>query len=205
MRGTCARLLVALLVAVLAPAAGVDPAASFAAGTADASPFAGTALWITQLPPLATPAQLASEAAQAHAPTVFVKAAEGSTPELQFSSALVSGLRSAGVSVCAWTFVSGEDALAEAAAAALAVHDGGQCLVIDAESAYEGRYAAAQAFVRALRSQLGSGLPIALAGEAEVLEHPRFPYSVFLGPGAAGATRREPSWTQRPPDSASGA
>jgi hypothetical protein len=193
-RGIRARLLVPLLVAVLVPAAGVGPAASLAAGAAEASPFSGTALWITQLPALATPAQLASEAAQARARTVFVKAAEGSTPELQFSSALVSGLRSAGVSVCAWTFVSGEDALAEAAAAALAVHDGAQCLVIDAESTYEGRYGAAQAFERALRSQLGSGFPIALAGEAEVLEHPRFPYSVFLGPGGFGYDMPQLYW-----------
>lgn len=42
---------------------------------------------------------------------------------------------------------------------------------------------AAQLFVRTLRSQLGSRFSIALAGQAEVLQHPTFPYSVFLGPG----------------------
>ena len=44
-------------------------------------------------------------------------------------------------------------------------------------------YGAAQLFVRTLRSQLGAAFPIGLASQAEVAQHPRFPYSVFLGPG----------------------
>jgi len=155
-----------------------------AAPAAGASPFAGTALWVTQVPALSTPEQLAAEAAQAQARTLFVKAADGETPDLQFSATLVAGLRAAGLSVCAWMFAYGEEPLAEAAVAVAAVRDGAQCLVVDAEDQYDGRYGAAQAFVRALRSQLGSSFPIALAGQPEVLQHPRFPYSVFLGPGA---------------------
>ncbi len=38
--------------------------------------------------------------------------------------------------------------------------------------------------MRTLRSQLGAGFPIGLAAQAEVSQHPAFPYSVFLGPGA---------------------
>jgi hypothetical protein len=147
------------------------------------SPFAGTALWITQVPPLSTPEQLAGEAAEDSARTLFIKAADGTTPELQFSAALVSGLRAAGVSVCAWTFAYGTDPPAEAAVAVAAARAGAECLVVDAEGQYDSLYGPAQAFVAALRSQLGPAFPIALAGQAEVLEHPKFPYSVFLGPG----------------------
>ena len=102
---------------------------------------------------------------------------------MQFSSALVSEMRDAGATVCAWTFASGGNPASEAAAAIAAVHEGAQCLVVDAENQYDGRYGAAQSFVRALRTGVGSAFPIGLASEAEVLQHPRFPYSVFLGPG----------------------
>ncbi len=154
-----------------------------ASGASLAGPFAGTALWITQLPPLSAPEQLVAEAEQAGARTLFVKAAEGSTPEPQFSAALLAGLHAGGLSVCAWAFVYGEHPLAEAAAALAAVRAGAQCLVVDAEGQYDCRYGAAQEYVRALRAALGPAFPIGLAGQAEVLEHPTFPYSVFLGPG----------------------
>jgi hypothetical protein len=116
--------------------------------------------------------------------TLFVKAADGSTAEPQFSSSLVAALRTSGLNVCAWTFAYGLNPATEADAAFAAVHDGAQCLVVDAEGQYDGRYGAAQAFVKALRSQLGARFPIGLAGQAEVLQHPTFPYSVFLAPGA---------------------
>jgi Putative peptidoglycan binding domain len=171
----------ALLAAACALAA-ASPA-SAAPAAAQLSPFAGTALWITQVPALSTPEQLAGEARKAGARTLFVKAADGSTPQLQFSATLVAGLRQAGVSVCAWTFAYGIDPAGEAAAAVAAVREGARCLVVDAEGQYDSLYGPAQAFVRALRAQLGTVFPIALAGQAEVLEHPKFPYSVFLGPG----------------------
>jgi hypothetical protein len=65
------------------------------------------------------------------------------------------------------------------------VLEGAQCLIVDAEgaSAPVNLYGAAQVFVRTLRSRLGPAFPIGLASQAEVGEHPTFPYSVFLGPG----------------------
>src|SRR6202012_1414507 len=99
------------------------------------------------------------------------------TPEL------LSSLTSQGISVCAWTFVYGEHPAAEAAAAEAAVAAGARCLLIDAEEHYDGRYGAAQTFVGALRRKLGRSFPIGLAGEALIALHPKFPYSVFLGPG----------------------
>ena len=79
----------------------------------------------------------------------------------------------------------GSNPSGEAAVAAAAVREGAQCLVIDAEGtvAIPNLYGAAQQFVGSLRATLGGRFPIGLAGQAETLEHPTFPYSVFLGPG----------------------
>jgi hypothetical protein len=169
-------------VGVLAAACtGSVPTASSAA--AASSPLASTALWVAQASATTPPAALAASASAANVHTLIVKAADGSTAEPQFSSGLVGALRGAGLNVCAWTFAYGLNPAVEAEVAVAAVHDGAQCLVIDAEGQYDGRYGAAQAFVKALRTQLGGRFPIGLAGQAEVLQHPTFPYSVFLGPG----------------------
>jgi len=172
--------LTAALLASGAVATSSAPAAAIPAAT---SPFSGTALWIKQVPSQSTPQALAAQATQSGARTLFVKAADGSTPDPQFTPALVAGLRAAGVSVCGWTFAYGQSPLGEAAAAVAAVRSGAQCLVVDAEGQYDKLYGAAQLFVSSLRSQLGPRFPIGLAGQAEVLQHPTFPYSVFLGPG----------------------
>ena len=153
------------------------------AGALTHSPMSGTAVWVNEVPVGESPQSLAATAGQAGARTIYVKAADGSTAELQFSAALVAGLRAQGVSVCAWVFAYGIEPLSEAQAALTAVHAGAACLVVDAEGAYEKRYGQAQAYVHALRSGLGARVPIGLAGQPEILEHPEFPYSVFLGPG----------------------
>ena len=68
---------------------------------------------------------------------------------------------------------------------AAAAADGADCLVIDAESEYEGRYAQARTYVTRLRAAVGADFPIGLAGFPYVHYHPAYPYSVFLGPGGA--------------------
>ena len=75
-----------------------------------------------------------------------------------------------------------------------AVRDGAQCLVVDAEGEYDKLYGAAQLYVRTLRAQLGAGFPIGLASQAEVAQHPTFPYSVFLGPGGFNAVLPQIYW-----------
>jgi hypothetical protein len=165
-----------------AAASAVSPASSPAAASA-VSPLTGTALWTGEIPTGTTPAQLAAETAQAGVHTLFVKGADGVTAEPQLTPTLVNELRANGVGVCAWTFAYGINPTAEAAAAIAAVREGAQCLIVDAEEQYDSLYGAAQLFVRTLRAQLGSQFPIGLAGQAEVLQHPTFPYSVFLGPG----------------------
>ena len=126
--------------------------------------------------------------------SLYIKAGDGSTPDPQFTPAVVTALKAAGVSVCAWTFVYGVHPAGEAAVALAAVHDGAQCLVVDAEGQYDGRYGAAQRFVHAVRAGVGAGFPLGLAGQAEVGQHPTFPYSVFLGPGGFGFDLPQMYW-----------
>jgi hypothetical protein len=122
--------------------------------------------------------------------TVYVKSGDGTTVWNQFNKSLIGPLHQAGIDVCAWQFVYGDAPVAEAKVGALAVHRGADCLVIDAEADYEGKYAAADLYVRTLRALIGEGFPLSLAGFPYVDYHPAFPYSVFLGPG--GATFNQP-------------
>jgi hypothetical protein len=122
--------------------------------------------------------------------SVYVKSGDGTTMWNQFNQTLIRPLHAGGLDVCAWQFVYGDAPVAEAKVAAAAVHRGADCLIIDAESDYEGKYAAADLYVRTLRAAVGAGFPISLAGFPNVDYHPAFPYSVFLGPG--GATFNQP-------------
>jgi hypothetical protein len=122
--------------------------------------------------------------------TVYVKAGDGAGIWSQFSTSLVGALHRGGLDVCAWQFVYGESPVAEARVGAAAVEKGADCLVIDAEGQYEGKYAAADRYIRTLRAAIGEGFPVSLAGFPYVDYHPAFPYSVFLGPG--GATYNQP-------------
>jgi len=122
--------------------------------------------------------------------TVYVKAGDGPTVWNQFNKALVGQLHAAGIDACAWQFVYGDHPVAEARVGAVAVRRGADCLVIDAEADYEGKYAAADLYIERLRAQIGADFPLSLAGFPYVDYHPAFPYSVFLGPG--GATFNQP-------------
>ena len=126
--------------------------------------------------------------------TVYVKAADGGGAWSQFSKGLVQALHRGGLDVCAWQFVYGDNPLAEARTAAAAVKKGADCFVIDAESDYEGKYAAADRYVRALRARIGETFPVALAGFPYVDYHPAFPYSVFFGPGGAQYNQPQMYW-----------
>jgi peptidoglycan hydrolase-like protein with peptidoglycan-binding domain len=64
------------------------------------------------------------------------------------------------------------------------VQSGAQCLVIDAESDYEGEYSEAKAYMTRLRSQLQPDFPVGLTSFPYVDYHPGLPYSVFFANGA---------------------
>lgn len=122
--------------------------------------------------------------------TVYIKSGDGDDYWSQFNRGLVNALHRAGLSVCAWHFVYGDQPLAEARVSAAAVKAGADCFAIDAEADYEGKYAAADRYVRALRARVGDSYPLSLATFPYIDYHPSFPYSVFFGPG--GATYNQP-------------
>ena len=144
-------------------------------------------MWIWELPSSngGNLGAIAGQARRYGISTLMIKSGDGSTTWSQFNREVVSTLHGSGLRVCAWQFVYGTYPVAEAHIGAAAVSDGADCLLIDAESAYEGRYTQAQTYIAALRGLIGPRFPVALAGFPYVDYHPAFPYSVFLGPGGA--------------------
>ena len=126
--------------------------------------------------------------------TLLIKSGDGTNLWSQFSSSLVRALHANGLKVCAWQYVYGNHPAGEADVGAAAVRDGADCLIIDAESEYEGKYVSAQTYIQRLRSQVGANYPLALAGFPYVDYHPGFPYSVFLGPGGAQYNAPQMYW-----------
>jgi hypothetical protein len=155
-----------------------------ASGTA----FEGQGMWIWYVSK-SDSGSVASIVTQAHAAgvtTLFIKSSDGpSNYWSQFSAQLVAELHANGLKVCAWQFVYGSEPIGEANLGAEAVANGADCLVIDAEGEYEGRYAAAQTYIDDLRAKIGPSYPLGLASFPYVYDHPSFPYSVFLGAGGA--------------------
>jgi hypothetical protein len=147
----------------------------------------GTGMWIWYLSQSSggDPAAIAAQASRYGVRTIFIKSSDGTNWWQQFSSQLVSALKLGGLRVCAWQFLYGRHPSAEADLGARAAQTGADCLVIDAESAYEGKYAQAQTYTESLRAKVGENYPLALAGFPYVDYHPGFPYSVFLGPAGA--------------------
>ncbi|MFN8160261.1 MAG: peptidoglycan-binding domain-containing protein [Solirubrobacterales bacterium] len=126
--------------------------------------------------------------------TVYIKSGDSNDTWSQFNRPLVARLHRGGLDVCAWQFVYGNHPLGEAKVGAASVRRGADCLVIDAEASYEGRYASADRYVRALRARIGRAFPVSLAGFPYVDYHPSFPYSVFLGPGGAQYNQPQMYW-----------
>ncbi|MBJ7469996.1 MAG: peptidoglycan-binding protein [Solirubrobacteraceae bacterium] len=179
---------------VVAEAPQTRPAAQ-PSGPAEAA-FAGDGMWIWYLKQSndGDLDQIAARAKAAGMTTVFVKSADGATPWTQLSRAVVDGLHDRGLKVCGWQFVYGDNPAGEARAAMSAVNAGADCFVIDAETRYEGRYAAAQTYMTALRTAAGPSYPIGLTSFPYVDFHPRLPYSVFLGPGGAQVNLPQVYW-----------
>jgi hypothetical protein len=117
--------------------------------------------------------------------TLIIKSGDGTTYWSQFSKPLVRSLHAAGLDVCGWQYVYGIKPGQEAKVGAQAARAGADCLLIDAESQYEGKYVQAQKYIRKLRQLVGGRFRLGLASFPYVDFHPSLPYSVFLGPGGA--------------------
>ncbi len=161
------------------------------------NPFARRAMWIWELPQVEN-GDVASIVAAAHqygVGTLMIKSSDGTSFwSSQFTPQLVTTLHAGGLKVCAWQYVYGNHPVTEAYMGAEAVKDGADCLLIDAETEYQGKYVAAQTYVQRLRKLIGAKFPLALAGFPYVDYHPGFPYSVFLGPGGAQYNAPQMYW-----------
>ena len=188
-------ILAALVAAVLTPAGAADTGGAGQVepgGNVSNSAFdrQGQWVWYVDRSEAGSIGAIVARAKRNDVGTVYVKSGDGDDYWSQFSRGLVQALHRAGLSVCAWHFVYGDQPLAEARVSAMAAQRGADCFAIDAEADYEGKYAAADRYVRALRARIGDAFPLSLAAFPYVDYHPSFPYSVFLGPG--GATYNQP-------------
>jgi putative peptidoglycan binding protein len=189
--GAAVALAIALAVALAGPASASGPhggtSPTHGARSGGANPYRDDGMWIWYVS-RSNGGNLNRIARKAHRKgieTLYIKSSDGSNSWSQFNRSLVSYLHGRHLRVCAWQFVYGAHPGAEARRGAAAVRKGADCLVIDAESSYEGRYAAADIYVDKLRRRVGRRCPTALTGFPYVDYHPAFPYSVFLGPGGA--------------------
>jgi hypothetical protein len=166
------------------------------AASSRGNPLNGRAMWIWELPKSdrGSLTSLVADARRFGLSTLIIKSSDGTDMWSQFSPQLVSALHANGIKVCAWQYVYGNAPITEAYKGAAAVHDGADCLIIDAESEYEGKYVSAQAYINRLRSLIGYSYPLVLAGFPYIDFHPAFPYSVFLGPGGAQYNAPQMYW-----------
>jgi hypothetical protein len=126
--------------------------------------------------------------------TLFIKSGDGTHNWTQFSRSLLDQLHAAGLLVCAWPYVYGANPRGEAKATIRTLALRPDCLAIDAEAEYEGRYPAASIYISAVRRAAGPGFPISLAGFPYADYHPSFPYSVFFQPGGAQFNQPQAYW-----------
>lgn len=189
---------VALVVGLMVTALALVPASALARSKVHkaADSLAGRGMWIWYVSRSSggTVSGIVSTARHYGVSTLIIKSSDGPTMWSQFNSSLVSSIHASGFRVCAWQYVYGNHPLQEAQVGAQAVHDGADCLVIDAEGEYQGKYVAAQSYITQLRKLIGSSYPVALAGFPYIDYHPGFPYSVFLGPGGAQYNSPQMYW-----------
>lgn len=126
--------------------------------------------------------------------TLYIKSGDGTNVWRQFTKRTVSRLKRAGLNVCGWQYVYGTSPVREARVSAVAKKRGANCFVIDAEAEYEGRYSAADRYIRTLRRLVGPKFKLSLSSFPYNHYHQAFPYSVFLGPGAATANLPQVYW-----------
>jgi hypothetical protein len=163
---------------------------------AKANPFARPGMWIWYIDS-SNGGDLGSiirQAKRAGIGTLYVKSGDGDDTWSQFNRPVIRRFHRAGLKVCGWQYVYGNRPIAEAKVSAAAKRRGADCFVIDAEAEYEGRYASADWYIRKLRALVGSRFPLGLSSFPYVNYHPAFPYSVFLGPGAANANVPQVYW-----------
>jgi hypothetical protein len=126
--------------------------------------------------------------------TLFIKSGDGDHNWKQFTKSLINQLHAGGLQVCAWPYVYGSKPAAEATQTINSIKLGADCLAIDAETEYQGRYRQALQYITAVRKAVGGSFPISLASYPYVDYHLNFPYSVFFGPGGVQYNQPQVYW-----------
>jgi hypothetical protein len=149
--------------------------------------FDGDAMWVWLMTRTegGSAARIAARAKRNGLDLVILKAGNERTLWTQLNPSLIRTLHAAGIKVCGYHFVFGRYPISEARLSAKIAKTGADCLVIDAEGDYEGKYVQAQLYMRELRRLVGTSYPIGMTSFPYVHYHSSFPYSVFLGPGGA--------------------
>jgi hypothetical protein len=149
--------------------------------------FDGEAMWIWLMTRTesGSATRIAARAQRSGIDLVILKAGNERTQWTQLNPSLIATLHDAEIRVCGYHFVYGRHPIAEARLSARIARTGADCLVIDAESDYKGRYFEAERYIGTLRRLVGPDYPIGLTSFPYVHYHSTFPYSVFLAPGAA--------------------
>lgn len=149
--------------------------------------FDGDAMWIwlTTRSEGGSATRIAARAKRSGLELVILKAGNERTQWTQLNPSLIRTLRASGIRACGYHFVYGRYPIAEARLSARIARTGADCLVIDAESDYKGRYREAELYMRELRRLVGPDYPIGLTSFPYVHYHSTLPFSVFLGPGGA--------------------
>lgn len=165
----------------------VAPPATTLPAPASIPAFDGDAMWIWLMTRSegGSVARIAARAKRSGLDLVILKAGNERTQWTQVNPWLVRTLHAAGIRVCGYHFVYGRYPIAEARLSAKIARTGADCLVIDAEGDYEGKYVQAQTYIRKLRRLVGPDYPVGLTSFPYVHYHSSFPYSVFLGPDGA--------------------
>jgi len=160
------------------------------------NPLAGHAMWIWLMSATdgGNITKIITQAKLDGIKTLIIKNGDGRTLWSQFNPTLVKEIHAAGLKVCAWQYIYGNYPLQEAQVGASAKKDGADCLVIDAEVQYQGRYVAAQQYIKDLRARVGAKFSVGLAGLPYVEFHENFPYSIFLGPNGAQFNMPQMYW-----------
>src|SRR5947209_8973152 len=158
-----------------------------AAAHGQGNPLAGRGMWIWYVSKSnrGNVGSMVATARRYGIGTLMIKSGDGTSYWSQFSSSLVRSLHASGLRGCAWQYVYGSNPAGEARVGAAAARNGADCVLIDAEAEYEGKYVSAQTYIRNLRKAVGPSFTIALASFPYVDFHPGLPYSVFMGPGGA--------------------
>jgi len=172
----------------------IPQAAQAAAPVPPGNPVAGSAMWVWYTPKPNKLDAMIAQLKRAHMSSVLIKSGDGSRIWHQFNRRLVERLHQAGLHVCAWHYVYGTHPRTEAKVSAYAYQQGAECMIIDAETEYEGRPTAARVYTRELRRMTSQRWLIGLSTFPYLKYHSKFPYRTFLRRGAATVNLPQMYW-----------